>query len=111
MIMDFYVNLGIAAYFIGAFVSVMFPYLIAWLETGEKFNWRYIVSRLLGVLVVGLFAIVAPGFTDHLIELAGTYDYAALYFIAVMMTTFGSSQLGRETEKFGKAVIAKISGE
>lgn len=105
------VNLGILAYFIGAILSIMYPYLTTWLETGEKFNWRYAVSRLLAVVVAGLFAITTPGFTDSLVQLASTYSYPALYFIAVVTTTFGVGQFGRETEKLSKALVAKNQKE
>ena len=92
------VNLGIIAWFLGGILSVLYPYLVKYLETGESFNWRYAVSRVLAVVIAGLTAIVAPGFVDQLKELASVYDYTTLYFIAVALTTYGAGSLGRETQ-------------
>lgn len=96
--MDF-VNLGIIAYFVGGIFSVLYPYLITWLETKEAFDWRLVVSRVLGVSVAGLLAIAVPGFVERLSEIAGNYDYPALYFLAVASTTYAAGDIGRKTEK------------
>lgn len=99
------VNLGIVAYFVGILLSVGYPYLTAYLETGESFDWKYTVSRLVAAIIGGGVAIIAPGFIDWLVETAGNYDYPALYFLAVMFTTFGVGAFGRETQKLGSAVV------
>lgn len=105
------VNLGIIAYFVGILLSVLYPYLTAYLETGESFDWKFAVSRVIAVVIAGGLAIVAPGFVDWLVQTSMAYDYPALYFLAVMFTTFGVGAFGRQTQKFGNAVIAKNKPE
>lgn len=103
-----YVTMGFIAYFLGGILSVVYPYFTTWLETGESFDWRYVVSRILAVVLTGLTAIIAPGFVTWLVGLAANYDYPALYFIAVLMTTFGAGQFGRESEKLLTQVVKRL---
>ena len=101
------VNLGIIAYFLGILLSFGYPYLIKWLNTGEAFDWRRVVSQVLGGIVAGLIAIVAPGFIEQLTDIASAYDYQALYFISVMLMSYGAGSLGNTTENLGRAVLKK----
>lgn len=108
--MDF-VNLGFVAYFVGIVLSVMYPYLTTYLETGESFEWRYVWSRLIAAIIAGGIAVVSPGFVEWLQTTASGYEYPALYFLAVMFTTFGVGQFGRTTQRLGIAVSDKIRNE
>jgi len=102
------VNLGFIAYFVGIVLSVAYPYLSAYLDTGESFEWRYATSRLIAAMIAGGLAVVVPGFVDWLTATAAQYDYPTLYFLAVMFTTFGVGQFGRETQKLGSATVNKL---
>lgn len=102
------VTLGIVAYFLGLAFSVVYPYIVVFLETGEPFEPRMIISRLLGVIVIGLAAIAAPGFVTELRNLAGIYEYEFLYFLSVFVATYGSGSLGRTTEKLFGVVSSNI---
>lgn len=102
------VNLGFIAFFLGIFLSFFLPYLTAWLNTGESFEPKKIVSEVLGGLLAGLFIIVTPGFVEQLQSIASTYDYMSLYFISVMLMSMGGGFSGNMVEKLGKAGYAKI---
>ncbi len=102
------VTLGILAYLLGVILNVLYPYLSAYLEKGDSFDYRYAISRVLAALVVGGVAIVAPGFIDYLVQTAGAYDYTSLYFLAVFLTTFGAGSVGRETQKLASAAYKAI---
>lgn len=93
------VTLGIVAYFVGLIASVMFPYLVEYLETGEAFEPRLAASRLLGAIMLGLAAISAPGFVSELQNIAGLYEYQFLYFLSVFVATYGSGSIARSLEK------------
>lgn len=101
------VTLGILAYFLGGVLSVLYPYLVAYLESGESFDYRYAISRVIAVVVAGLGAIVVPGFVEWLQELSTLYDYTALYFLAVVISTYGAGAIGRQTQKLGTALKTK----
>lgn len=96
------VGLGVLAYILGIVVNVLYPYVVAYLEHNEPFNYKYAISRIIGALVLGLVAVVNPGFVDWLTQTAAIYGYTWLYFIAIFLTTFGASSIARETEKLTK---------
>jgi len=100
-----YVNLGIIAFLLGGLLSVIYPYLTAWLETGEQFQWKYVTSRLIAVILTGLLAISQPGFVETLAQTAQAYNYPVLFFLSVLFTTFGVGQFGRESQKLGSAAL------
>lgn len=102
------VNLGFAAFFIGILLSFGLPYLNVWLDTGEKFEVKKIISEVLGGLVAGLFIIVTPGFVEQLQAIASTYDYTSLYFISVMLMSMGGGFSGNMVEKLGKSGYTKF---
>lgn len=102
------VTLGIFAYLLGMVASVLYPYLSAYLENGQKFDFKYAISRIIGTLILGLAAVVAPGFTEWLSTTAQSYDYTGLYLIFVFLTTFGVGSLARETQKLGSAMTKKV---
>jgi O-antigen/teichoic acid export membrane protein len=104
------VNLGILFYLLGIVANVLYPYLTALLNDGAEFDYKYAVSRVLAALLVGGAAIAAPGFIESLIDIAGAYDYVALYALSVFFLTFGISSAGRETQKLGSAVVKKLNG-
>jgi len=76
------ITLGVISYLIGIVANVMYPYITAYLETNQKFNYKYAISRVIGALLAGCVAVVAPGFTDWLSQTATSYANPGLYFIA-----------------------------
>lgn len=102
------VTLGIVAYFLGLIFSVLYPYIVVYLENGEAFDPRMVASRVLGVIIVGLAAIASPGFVSELRNIAGSYEYQALYFLSVFVATYGSGSLARTTEKLFSTVSHNI---
>jgi hypothetical protein len=102
------VTLGIVAYFVGLLWSVFYPYIVVYLESGENFNLRLVLSRILGIIMVGLAAIAAPGFVSELRDLAGLYEYQFLFFLSVFVATYGSGSIARTTEKLFSVVSHNI---
>lgn len=102
------VTVGIVAYFVGLLWSVFYPYIVVYLETGERFNLRLVLSRILGIIMVGLAALAAPGFVSELRDLAGLYEYQFLYFLSVFIATYGSGSIARTTEKLFGVVSDNI---
>jgi hypothetical protein len=104
------VTIGIVAYLLGMVASILYPYLTVYLETGEKFNFKYAISRVIGAVILGLTAVVTPGFIEWLEQSASAYDYTLVYALAIFLTTFGAGAIARETQKIG-STFKKISTE
>ena len=94
-------NVVLLVYGVGFLASVVLPYIQSWLDDPSiVFDWRYVISRLLGSVMPLLLAVVDPG-TVALIENAiNTYEgnYVILY-IFVFVAGYGSSQLGQQARK------------
>lgn len=78
------------AYLGGVVVSILFPYVLAWIETKEPFDWRMNLGRVL-VALMGLLPVI--GATEFLSQLS-----AAGYFGAFVLG-LGFSQIGRIVQK------------
>lgn len=99
------VTTGIIAYILGVIFNVLYPYLTAYLTTGEAFDYKYAISRVIASVIAALTAVVVPGFIDWLAQTAAVYDYPSLYAASVFIFAYGAGALGRETQKLGKEFI------
>lgn len=82
--------LAVVLYLLGVAARVFWPYILAYLQDGKVFDWRYVVGQLL-VAVVGLFGIMsAPEFLA---------DLGALSFFGVFVFGFGAADIGRTLQK------------
>ena len=80
----------ILAYLAGVVVSIVFPYVLAWLENGEAFDWRMNVGRVLTALVALMPTLAAADFIEHL----GVLGYFGAFVLGL-----GFSQIGRLAQK------------
>ncbi|MCA9868586.1 MAG: hypothetical protein KC410_19010 [Anaerolineales bacterium] len=85
----------IVAYFGGLITSIVWPYLLAWIQNQEPFDWRMNAGRVL-VGIMGALPLLAS--SDFLAQL-GTLTYVAAFVLGM-----GASQLGRTAQKTVSAV-------
>jgi len=80
----------VVAYLIGVSLRVFWPYLLAYLQDGVKFDWKFVVGQLIGA-VIGLFGVMSGA------EFLG--DLGTLGFFGAMVAGFGAAAIGRESQK------------
>lgn len=80
---------NIVWYLLGVAASILLPYLMTYVATPQKFDWRYLVGRLLAS-VAGLIAFLT---LDQLANINAMPAWAAF------ASGFVFSQLGRMTDK------------
>lgn len=81
---------NVIAYIAGVVLSIVFPYFLAWLETGEPFDWRQNIGRVL-VALMGLIPMFAePEFMERL---------GAWGIVGALAAGLAFSQAGRIIQK------------
>jgi len=82
----------VVAYVSGVIVSIVFPYFLAWVETGEPFDVRMNAGRVLAA-VFGLLPTLAMA--DFIAQLSALGIFGSFVF------GIGFSQVGRFLQKSG----------
>ncbi len=85
----------IVTYFGGLITSIVWPYLLAWIQNQEPFDWRMNVGRVLMGLMGALPLLASSEFLAQL---------GALTYVAAFVLGMGASQLGRTAQKTASAV-------
>lgn len=80
----------IVAYVGGVTTSIVWPYLLAWIENKEPFDWRMNAGRILAAVMASLPLFASP---DFLAQLGG------MSYLAAFLYGMAASQLGRITQK------------
>lgn len=89
----------VVAYLTGVSVSILLPYALNWLETGEPFQWRMNIGRLITAIVALMPTLAAAEFLAQL---------GALGYFGAFVLGLGFSQLGRLGQQTGGAALERI---
>lgn len=85
----------IVAYIGGVITSIVWPYLLAWVEKKEPFDWRMNIGRILTSLMGALPLLANPDW------LAGL---GAMSYVAAFVYGLGASEIGRAVQKTSDTV-------
>lgn len=98
------VSVGVLTYFLATVAAVLWPYVNAYLGTGEAFDPKKALAKVLGALGLAAVLVVVPEFAKGLETLATQYDYMYLYVLAVAVMAFGGAGFGQNIAKSIMAV-------
>lgn len=89
--------LRIALYILGWALSIAWPFLLAYVRDGVRFDWRMVVGRMLagGIVLLGFLA------ADAAISSLGAMSY-----LAAFLAGFGASSAGRNVQRTTDAARA-----
>ena len=94
--------LGLTAYIIGVVLSVLVPYLLKWLEDKTiKFDWRYIIGRLLVAALALVPVLASPGFIETLSSLLVSL-HPLTFFFSLLSMGWGASEIGWKAQSAGE---------
>lgn len=82
--------LRIVLYVAGWLLSIIWPYLIKFVNEGEPFNWRLVSGRILAGLI-GLVTILAAETTIS--------QLGAIGYVGAFLMGFGASSFGRNVQR------------
>ena len=86
--------LRIALYVVGWALSIAWPFLLAVITNGAKFDWRKVSGRLLAGLV---------GFVGYLATDEVMASLGAMSFVAALLAGFGASEVGNNVRRTNDA--------
>lgn len=89
----------IVAYIGGVVVSIVWPFLLAWIENQEPFDWRMNVGRILTALIGALPLLANQEFLAQL---------GAMSYVAAFVYGMGASAIGRYAQKTPGAVTKAL---
>lgn len=92
----------VVAYLAGVTVSILLPYFLNWLGTGEPFQWRMNIGRLITAIMALLPTLAAAEFLAQL---------GALGYFGAFVLGLGFSQLGRLGQQLGGAALERVRKE
>ena len=81
---------AVIAYVLGAMLRVFWPYLLAYLQEGVAFDWRYVIGQAVTALIGLIPILAAQEFLEQL---------SALGWLAAFGMGFGFAAIGREAQK------------
>lgn len=85
-----FASFSLAAYWVGATVRVLWPYVLARLQTGAKFDLRYVTGQAL-VTTGGFILLLAnPGAIESI---------GALGVLGGLVAGFAAASIGRNSQK------------
>lgn len=90
--------LRIGLYVVGWVVSIAWPFILANVTTGARFDWRLVSGRVLAG-AVGLLGFLA---SDEVIASLGAMSY-----VAALLAGFGASSAGRNVQRTADAARGK----
>jgi hypothetical protein len=80
----------VGSYLFGVTLRVLWPFILAYLNEGVKFDWRYAIGQVVAA-VIGLFGVMAAeGFVVEL---------GLLGFFGAFVLGFGAASVGRNGQK------------
>lgn len=81
---------AVIAYVSGALLRVFWPYVLAYLQEGAKFDVRYVIGQAVTALIGLIPILAAQEFLEQL---------SALGWLAAFGMGFGFAAIGREAQK------------